>query len=135
MIAVAAVLTLGEMCNAEFTFLPPTPYLSAADSPFPVLTNPTFNLEDFENDDCVPGPGVFCGGEFDAPGVNQIHGNVILGSSVDADDGVIDNSGQSAFSGVAIQSVERLCDYRLAVATKCRPDQYTVFVDTLQEDA
>lgn len=86
---------LTRQCQAAFTFLTPTPYLSAADSPFPVLTNPTFNLEDFENDPgCVPGPGVFCGGgKFDAPGVNLIHGSTGQGASVDADDGVIDGSG------------------------------------------
>ncbi len=100
-VALAAFLTVSDTCNAEFMFLPPTPYLSAADSPFPVVTNPTFNLEDFENDPgCVPGPGVFCGGgKFDAPGVNLIYGSTGLGSSVDADDGIIDGSGADGASG------------------------------------
>lgn len=103
-LVVLALSLLSETCQAGFTFLTPTPYLSAADSPFPVLTDPTFNLEDFENDPgCVPGPGVFCGGgKFDAPGVNLIHGSTGAGASVDADDGVIDGSGADGASGTAI---------------------------------
>jgi hypothetical protein len=101
---VVIVPFLGETCHAEFTFLPPTPYLSVADSPFPVSSNPSFHLEDFEDDPgCVPGPGSFCGGgKFDAPGVRMIHGSTASGASVDADDGVIDGSGADGASAVAV---------------------------------
>jgi|GEM_PF-3600766 len=106
-IAIAGVVTLHMVsgtCRADFIFLAPTPYLSVADSPFPVLTNPTFHLEDFENDPgCVPGPGTFCGGGmFDAPGVNLIHGSTGQGASVDADDGLIDGSGADGASGTSV---------------------------------
>lgn len=101
--AAAALLLLGRPCQAGFTFLPLSPYLSAADSPFPVLTDPTFHLEDFEDENCVPGPGVFCGGgKFDAPGVNLIHGSTGPGASVDADDGTIDGSGATGASGTSV---------------------------------
>lgn len=101
---IVLAISVAGTCQAAFTFLPPTPYLSAADSPFPVLTDPTFALEDFEDDsDCVPGPGVFCGGvgKFDAPGVSLINGSTGGGASVDADDGLIDGQGNSSASGQA----------------------------------
>ena len=102
-----AVLILGtarESCRAEFVFLGPSPYLSAADSPFPLTTNPTFHLEDFEDDPgCVPGPGSFCGGgKIDAPGVVVVYGSTGHGVSVDADDGSIDGSGADGASATAI---------------------------------
>jgi hypothetical protein len=74
------------------TPLGPTPYLSAADSPFPLGTG-TFCLEDFE------------GAGFDVPGVTGNGSLTLAGSitdSVDGDDGTIDGSGtggQSYFSG------------------------------------
>ncbi len=45
------VFTIGvSPCFAGFTFLGPTPYLSAADSPFAeYLDGPDFYLEDFED--------------------------------------------------------------------------------------
>jgi hypothetical protein len=74
------------------TPLGPTPYLSAADSPFPLGTG-SFCLEDFE------------GAGFDVPGVSG-NGSVIGASgitdSIDGDDGTIDGfgtGGQSYFSG------------------------------------
>ncbi len=101
-----AVLILGtvrESCRAEFVFIGPSPYLSAADSPFPLSTNPTFHLEDFESDPgCVPGPGSFCGGgKFDAPGVHMVYGSTASGASVDADDGAIDGSGANGASATS----------------------------------
>ena len=89
-------------CNAAITFLGPTPYLSAADSPFPVNgSNPNFFLEDFED------------GQLNTPGIRQrdlfspIFGGAFLGKvlgpgdntdSVDADDGAIDGLGQLGHS-------------------------------------
>src|SRR5512144_1524374 len=74
------------------TPLGPTPYLSAADSPFPLGTG-TFCLEDFE------------GAGFDVPGVTG-NGSLVtpgpITDSVDGDDGTIDGfgtAGQSYFSG------------------------------------
>lgn len=77
------------------TFFGPTPYLSAADSPFPTSA-PLFVLEDFED------------GLFNAPGVSasagivtstQYSGSII--DSVDADDGTIDGQcpGGDSFFG------------------------------------
>ena len=65
---VIVICAFRNSCCAEFVFIGPSPYLSAADSPFPLISNPTFHLEDFESDPgCVPGPGSFCGGgKFDA---------------------------------------------------------------------
>ena len=94
---------LPAACHAAFTFLGPTPYLSAADSPFPIGSNSTFHLEDFEDDPgCVPGPGSLCGGgKLDAPGVRSIYGSTGHGISVDADDGMIDGSGADGASATA----------------------------------
>lgn len=103
-IAIAFTFLLSaETCCAGFTYLTPTPYLSASDSPFPLNGNPTFHLEDFENDpNCMPGPGVICGGGMlDSPGVNLIYGSTAQGSSVDADDGTIDGSGVNGASAIA----------------------------------
>ncbi len=93
-----------ESCRAEFVFFGPSPYLSVADSPFPISSNPSFNLEDFEDDPgCVPGPGSFCGGgKIDAPGVRVVYGSTGHGISVDADDGSIDGSGADGASATAI---------------------------------
>jgi hypothetical protein len=86
---------------AAVTFLGPTPYLSAADSPFPVDdSNSSFFLEDFEPDaPCLPGQSTFCGAiptEF--PGIKAFVGGGGLGSSVDDDDGVVDGSGAAGIS-------------------------------------
>jgi hypothetical protein len=80
------------------TFFGPTPYLSAADSPFPTGA-PLFVLEDFED------------GLFNAPGVSansgvvtstQYSGSII--DSVDADDGSIDGQcpGGDSFFGSGV---------------------------------
>lgn len=89
-----------EPCRAAITFLGPTPYLSEADSPFPVDgSNPNFYLEDFED------------GQLNTPGIlqplNPAFGTAFWGhvmgpgeatSSVDADDSVIDGSGTGGHS-------------------------------------
>lgn len=84
--AVVAICAVPKSCQAEFIFLGPTPYLSAADSPLPVDgSNPNFFLEDFEPDEpCVPGGPVICVGNFDAPGVRMTSGGVGMGASVES---------------------------------------------------
>lgn len=80
-----------SVSHAAFTFLGPTPYRSAADSPFNLSgLGTTFFLEDFE--DLVPQPGLDIGPDPILEIVRQI------GSSVDADDGVIDDSRFTGFS-------------------------------------
>jgi hypothetical protein len=94
------VLSSG-LARAQFTFLGPTPYRSAADSPFNLSgLGSTFFLEDFE--DTVPQPGIANDPTFpDEPIVEFVRVN---GNSVDADDGAIDNSGLDAYSARAIES-------------------------------
>jgi len=81
--------------NATITLFGPTPYLSAADSPFNLSgRGTTFFLEDFE-DGLINTPGlnisqVFGGATVNPPGS--------LTDSVDADDGVIDGSGTAGHS-------------------------------------
>ncbi|MCA9235451.1 MAG: hypothetical protein KDA44_08255 [Planctomycetales bacterium] len=75
-------------------FLGPTPYLNAADSPFPVDgSNPRFFLEDFE-DGLLNTPGVTTlttgTAKISAPGPTT--------DSVDGDDGLVDGSGTSGWS-------------------------------------
>ena len=89
-----AVLCLATaVARAEVTFLGPTSYLSAADSPFAeYLKGPDFYLEDFED------------GEFNSPGIilpsdPRARGVILSPSeaftnSVDADDGQVDGSGR-----------------------------------------
>lgn len=92
---------LSATATAAVTFFGPTPYLSAADSPFAeYLDGPNFYLEDFED------------GELNTPGIFQpiispllgtaSHGVVVGPSdstdSVDADDGLLDNAGSSGHS-------------------------------------
>ncbi len=79
--------------RAEVTFLGPTPYLSVADSPFDMSgLGTSFFFEDFED------------GSFDLPlGATTSSGYAVLSpdpitDSVDADDGVIDGSGNSGHS-------------------------------------
>lgn len=84
--------------SQEVPVIGPTPYLSKADSPFPVNgSNPNFYLEDFEDGELntlgisqpsVP-PGVI-----DPPWLATIDGPGRNTSSVDADDGIIDGSGR-----------------------------------------
>jgi hypothetical protein len=71
----------------------PTPYLQASDSPFSVLTFDYFYLEDFEDN------------LFNVPGVTKSAGSIIghglAVDSVDADDGVMDGSGNDGRSLLA----------------------------------
>jgi hypothetical protein len=100
---VVALLLLGWMVRASqaaVTFLGPSPYLSRADSPFPVDgSNPNFFLEDFED------------GKLNTTGIYQplhpVFGTAFQGEvmgpsdttdSVDADDGPIDGSGAAGHS-------------------------------------
>ncbi len=87
----AVVLAQSSVFAASFTFLGPTPYLSAADSPFAAyLGGPDFFLEDFED------------GQLNSLGIYQrlhpyTHG-IVRGpgsdtNSVDSDDGIIDGEG------------------------------------------
>ena len=99
-----AICCAPREAGAGFTFLGPTPYLSKADSPFPLTgVDSNFYLEDFEPDPgCVPGEFSFCGGgKFDAFGVQMVYGNTGHAYSVDADDGVIDGSGLDGASAIA----------------------------------
>jgi hypothetical protein len=90
------VLSADECAAARFSFLGPTPYFSAADSPFPVNgSSPDFYLEDFED------------GELNTRGIFQpllpiTHASVIrpheLTDSVDSDDGILDGVGNGGHS-------------------------------------
>jgi hypothetical protein len=98
--ALLLFLTVADAASAAVVFLGPTPYLSKADSPFPVDgSNPNFYLEDFED------------GELNTPGIYQplqppfgtiFHGVVVPPSegtdSVDGDDGLIDGWGREGHS-------------------------------------
>ncbi len=93
--------TLCAPAQAETTVLGPTPYHSRADSPFPVDgSNPKFFLEDFEPPSNLP-PSDFIVGKFSPLGAQMVWGSIVRGSSVDADDGAIDGSGHTGWSGVA----------------------------------
>lgn len=86
----AAILARGEIARAQFTFLGPIPYRSAADSPFNLSgLGTTFFLEDFEDM------------ELNTPGILNAYAGFGLGSSVDGDDGAVDGNGESGHSGVA----------------------------------
>jgi hypothetical protein len=86
----AVVILMGHtQAHAGFTFLSPTPYLSAADSPFDMSgLGTTFFLEDFEDFDV--GSSI--------PGILDYYAGAAYGSSVDGDDGVIDGNGASGIS-------------------------------------
>ena len=90
-----ALLAAGMVSQAEAataTFITAAPYLQFADSPFATIAsgNPNFFLENFED------------GALNTPGVSASTGIVASGStsvdSVDADDGVIDGSGNAGHS-------------------------------------
>jgi len=73
----------------------PTPYLSAADSPFAPLNIPGFQLEDFED------------GLLNTPGVTATTGGSVIGpqpqaDSVDGDAGGVDGSGADGHSLLSI---------------------------------
>lgn len=75
---------------AYAALLPPTAYLSGADSPFASLSFGYFHLEDFEDDALnVPGVAVSSGFVLDPN---------TLTDSVDGDDGAIDGSGNGGHS-------------------------------------
>lgn len=91
-LAVALMVTAIFLRPTEIhaQLLGPTPYLSAADSPFTGISFTYFHLENFES------------GALMVPGVTPSAGTVILPSgvtdSVDADDGVIDGFGRNGHS-------------------------------------
>lgn len=70
-------------------YLPVTPYLSVADSPFGSLSSSYFYVEDFQDTTLTPGLTAV-GGRRAGPGP--------FADSVDADDGVIDGSGINGVS-------------------------------------
>jgi len=94
-VALAATLVAGTAAATEL--LGPSPYLSFSDSPFASETFQYFHLEDFE-DRALNSPGVSAtpSGDF----LVDI-GQSFNSDSVDADDGVIDGSGND---GVALFS-------------------------------
>src|SRR5262245_53035089 len=71
---------------AAQTFHGPTPYLSPADSPFP-LASPSFVLEDFE-DGLLNAPGVSSPTGY----VTSTHYSGTIIDSVDSDDGILGNN-------------------------------------------
>lgn len=86
----SSILFASVIVSAEAgQLLPPTPYLSANDSPFAGVTFSSFFLEDWED------------GLLDTPGANMSGNSLRLSStfgtslidSVDADDGAIDGNG------------------------------------------
>lgn len=95
-----SLLLISIASTRAATFLGPSPYLSFADSPFTGLSFSTFQLETFED------------GALNTLGVSQSGGQIGLPGpftdSVDADDGLIDNSGaagHSWFTGGNLRSV------------------------------
>ncbi len=92
LLCLGLLLAGSSVSHAAFTFLGPTPYRSAADSPFNLSgLGTTFFLEDFEDDVLTPGlESGFPGSIFP-----------ISDNSVDADDGVLDgldSGGQSVLA-------------------------------------
>ena len=98
----AAACCVSTPARAETILLGPTPYLSAADSPFDLSgLGTTFFLEDFEQ---VEPPSR---DPFRTPGIRETIGAQVWGSaippfgqsdSVDSDDGVIDGNGSAGRS-------------------------------------
>ena len=97
-----SVLATGMVspARAAATFITSAPYAQFSDSPFLAIGNPNFYLETFE-DGALNTPGATASAGFVAsPGV--------FTDSVDADDGVLDgtgNNGHSWYSGGAASSV------------------------------
>lgn len=88
-VLVASIANDHTACAA--TLLPPTPYLSAADSPIGTAVNDFFYLEDFED------------GHLSTSGVVATPAGIVTGpgeftDSVDGDSGPIDGSGTSGRS-------------------------------------
>ncbi|MEZ6069861.1 MAG: hypothetical protein R3C10_06175 [Pirellulales bacterium] len=107
LVALAGYAVPSEATAAP-VFLGPTPYLSAADSPFD-LSSPgsTFHLEDFED------------GELNTLGIHQLPPGALNATvmdpspttdSVDADDGTIDGSGTAGHSFAAGPAVSVFTD-------------------------
>lgn len=101
-IAVLAAGMVGQAYAAAATFITSDPYAQFSDSPFAAIAtgNPNFYLETFED------------GALNTPGVSASAGFVaspsVFTDSVDADDGVLDgtgNSGHSWYSGGAASSM------------------------------
>lgn len=94
-LAIVACVCLGDgHSRAQFTFLGPIPYRSAADSPFNLSgLGTTFFLEDFEDF------------EANAPGLSTYLGTGIS-NSVDADDGHIDGFGLMGVSAHTLRIVD-----------------------------
>jgi hypothetical protein len=104
-VALAGISLAGNTVHAAFTFLEPTPYRSAADSPFDMSgLGTTFFLEDFEDFELnTPGADAYIGvGNF---------------NSVDGDDGILDGSAtglsgntqvvvETGFSSTAIFAID-----------------------------
>lgn len=89
-LAATACFTCASVPAQAATFLGPTPYLSFADSPFNGGSFSYFHLENMED------------GFVNEPGLSQSGGSITgpggITDSVDADDGVIDGSGQNGRS-------------------------------------
>jgi hypothetical protein len=95
--------------RAQFAFIGPIPYRSAADSPFNLNgLGTTFFIEDFEDD--IPAPGLEPEVASWPLGPLRIGGN-----SVDADDGVLDgldSGGYSSFAYSLEACVGSACTFR-----------------------
>lgn len=83
------LIACGQSASADVV-VGPSPYQQAADSPFAAISFAYFQLEDFAD------------GSFNVPGATISGGAVLapgpLTDSVDADDGVVDGSGQGGYS-------------------------------------
>lgn len=102
-VLIASFLACAALPASAQVFLGPTPYLSSADSPFP-LGSGTFALEDFE-DHLLNAPGVTSPGGY----VSSTHFGGSLIDSVDADDGVLANGACAScdsYYGGAVASAE-----------------------------
>jgi hypothetical protein len=91
LIVFAITVDTAHSVQAQGSILSPSPYLSFADSPFSSLPFRYFYLEDFED------------GALNTPGVTPSPGWIVASpgpytDSVDADDGLIDNSGTNGHS-------------------------------------
>src|SRR5687767_14985597 len=100
----ALFISFAVAAGAHAQYSGPTPYLSAADSPFAATSFGYFHLEDFEDDTLTPGLTALNGIRIGAGPFTD---------SVDADDGAIDGSGLdggSYFSNAATSTFEFVFD-------------------------
>jgi hypothetical protein len=92
-VALLVIIAAAHPIAATAGSIGPAPYLQASDSPFSAFTFDYFYLEDFEDN------------LFNVPGVTKSAGSIIghglASDSVDADDGVIDGSGNDGRSLLA----------------------------------